>query len=591
MIEIIARLLRERWGRLLLRPFWRLVAHFGQRLFTGGDDAGEGELSLGVGAMLALLATPGLFVSVLLFDKYSSLIRFFQGNRPFDSYAQSLPDQYFFFAFSMVITGVVTALKWDSIFPGRQDYMNLAPLPIPTRNIFVANITAIIVIAVLFAVDVNSVSSFLFPLLVTMERGTFHDYLRFVGIHALGVLLCSLFIFLALFAVIGTLMAVLPSHIFHKLSLYIRMAVVISMLTLLCTSFAVPQLLHASVASHNPVLLWLPPVWFLGFARSLIGKADPQLVRLGAFGVRMTLGAAALAAVVYVVSYYRYFIRIPEMMDITIRKREPRKLLPAWILDRLFLRSAFERACYRFTLKTLLRNERQSLLLGAFVGLGLVLASQTLVSAFRLKANQRAGLPSADLLSVPLILAYFVICGLRFVFELPAELRANWAAQVIVDREKHQAAPVARKVMLSLVWPWLLLVGLPVYAYFWGWTVAVGHTAVAMVWSFCLADLLLHRFRKIAFTCAYAPWKQNATVVIILYALGFVFFTSTTAGLEYALLQKHPLALWLLAPAAFGAWKLFLRFREDELDPTDLIFEDAPPPAVELLNLTGRLPQ
>jgi hypothetical protein len=217
-----------------------------------------------------------------------------------------------------------------------------------------------------------------------------------------------------------------------------------------------------------------------------------------------------------------------------------------------------------------------------------VLASQTLVSAFTHSAARQATLPSTDFLSVPLILAYFVICGMRFVFELPAEPRANWALQVIVDREKHEAARVARKVMLSLVWPWLLLVALPLYVYLWGWVVAAGHVAAVMVLTYCLADWLLRGFRKIPFTCTYAPWKQNATAVIILYALGFVFFTSTAAGLEHTLLQSRPLYLWLLPPGFLGFWKLFAKLCQDDLEATELIFEDAPSPAIELLNLTGR---
>jgi len=580
--------LRARRERLLERPFWRLVAHFGQRLFAGGDNAGEGELSLGVGAMLGLLATPGLFLTVLRFGKYSSTIRFFQGGGPFDPYVQSIPDQYFFFTFSMAITGVVVALKWDSIFPGRQDYMNLAPLPIATRNIFLANIIAIVVIAILFAVDVNAVSSLLFPLLVTMEKGTFRDYLAFVGSHAVGVILCSLFIFFALFAVVGLLMAVLPSSLFRRISRYLRVAVVVAMLTFLVSSFAVPQLLRVAYASHSRALVWLPPVWFLALARSLIGKRVPHIAALGVLGIRMLVGAAVLAAASYVASYYRYFIRIPEKLDTVIRKREPRQLVPSWFLDRLLLRSPFERACYRFTLKTLLRNERQLLFLGAFAGLGLVLASQTLVAAVNQSRAAISGVPTADVLSVPLILAYLVLCGLRFVYDLPAELSANWAPQVIVDRVRHRASVLARKVMLTLVWPWLVLVVLPLYGWFWGWTLAAGHTVVVMVWSWGLADLLLRRFRKIPFTCAYAPLKQSATAMVVVYTLGFLIFTSTTASLEHALLVRHTLMLWLLVPAGIGAWRLILKLREDELDPTDLIFEDAPPPALELLNLSGR---
>jgi hypothetical protein len=300
----------------------------------------------------------------------------------------------------------------------------------------------------------------------------------------------------------------------------------------------------------------------------------------------MILGSIAAATAAYVISYYRYFIRIPENLDVTIHKREPRRWLPKWVLDGLVLRSPFERACYRFTLKTLMRNERQSLIFGGFVGLGLVLASEALNGAFAERTVHANPLPSPAFLSLPLILAFFVISGLRFVFELPADLRANWAARVIVDEEKHQAVQVARKVMLSLVWPWLLFLALPVYIWYLGWAVALAHIAVVMVWSYCLASFLLHGYRKIAFTCAYAPWKQNATVMIILYALGAFVFVSGTAGIEHDLLRHGSLYLWMMAASGFAAWKLLAKLRTDELDPTGLIFEDTAPPAVELLNLT-----
>jgi len=587
--------LRRRWqelrDRLMLDPFWRLVFHFGERLFSGGGEAGEGELSLGIGAVLALLATPGLFITVLLFDKYSSTLRFLRGGAPFDPYAQSLPDQYFYFSFSMAITGVVTALKWDSIFPTRRDYMNLAPLPVRTRNIFLANFIAIVTIAVLFVVDVNAVSSLLFPYLATMEKGTFYDFLGFLGSHALGVLLCSMFIFLALFAVVGTLMAVLPHQLFRRLSLYLRVIVVIAMLALLCTSGALPRLLAEPSGMRSPVLDWLPPVWFLGLARSLIGRAGPQLAQLGALGIRIMAVTAVLAAAVYILSYYRYFIRIPETLDIAVRSRAPRKLVPDWFWDRLLLRTPFERACYGFALKALARNERQSLLLGGFLGLGLVLASLSLASGVARAGGHAPAVPSPEFLAVPLILGYLVICGLRFVFALPAELAANWAAQVIVDRSRHHAERLARKVTLSLVWPWVLLVGVPVYAYFWGWMVALAHLAVVMSLTYCLADWLLRDFRKIPFTCAYSPLKHNATGTVMAYAFGYILFTVTIAEWEHALLLRRPWHLWFMVVGILVAGGVLTRFRRGELDPKDLVFEERPMPAVELLNLTGRLPQ
>src|SRR5256885_3384057 len=125
-----------------------------------------------MGGLLALLAVPGGFGSLLLFDKYSTLLMFLRQRPAFNIYTESLPDKYFFIVFSMAITGVVTVLKWDRILPGLKDYANLAPLPISPRTIFTASLTAIFITASLFASDVNAASAVLFPLVVVANRGS-----------------------------------------------------------------------------------------------------------------------------------------------------------------------------------------------------------------------------------------------------------------------------------------------------------------------------------------------------------------------------------------------------------------------------------
>ncbi len=578
---------RERKERLLGRPFWRLVSHFGMRLFSGTADSGEGGLGLSVSAILAMLAAPGAFISILLFDKYSSLLRWLRGNQAFDSYAASLPDQYFFLTFAMVITGIVTVLKWDSIFPDRRDYMNLAPLPIATRRIFLANMTAIVLIALAFAVDVNAVSSFLFPLEVTMEQPRFVFYVQFASAHFLGVMLSSLFIFLALFALIGTLMVLLPDTAFRRISLYLRIFIVMLLLGLLSSTFAVPQLLHQPGSDPHSILRWLPPVWFLGLLRSVLGKADTALARLGRLGWQAMTCVSVLAPAVYIASYYRYFIRIPETLDTTLRNHAPRTLLPMAWMDQFVVRSPFERAIYRFTVKTLLRSERHSLLFGAFAGLGLVLAFEMLVSAYS-AGHAPDALPSTALLSVPFVLAYFVISGLRFVFDIPAELRANWVHQAILHHEQIDPVKLARKVVLTFVLPWALLVCLPLSVWQWGWIIGAGHVAVFTAACSLLAQFLLHRFHKIPFTCTYPPWKQSATVTVLLYVLGFWAFAFLLPGLERSLLTRTPLFLWILSALMLLAGVALRRLQTVEaVDPT-LIFEEKGPAPFEILNLSGR---
>jgi len=574
--------IHKRWARLLERPFWRLAAHFGMKLFSGN---GEGGLELGAGTVLALLAAPGAFISIMLLDKYSGLLRFLRGNHNFDPYATSIPDQYFFLTFSMAITGIVTVLKWDNIFPDRRDYMNLAPLPIATRRIFLANVTAIVLIAVAFAVDVNAVSSLFFPMVVTMEEPKFAAYVQFARAHFAGVLLASLFVSFALFALIGALMVLLPDSVFRRISIYVRVMVVILLLGLLCSTFAVAPLLSTLHAGAPSFLRWLPPVWFLGLSRMILGKADAAMAQMGTIGLWAVIAVAVLAPLVYVLSYYRYFIRIPETLDTTLRSRAPRILFPMRVMDLFVLRSAYERATYRFAMKTLLRNDRHSLIFGGFAGLGIVIASQTLLAA----VNQEAGaVPSAALISVPFTLAYFLICGLRFVFDLPAELRANWVHRVILDREQPAPADAARKVILTFVLPWVFLVCVPLYVYYWGWMVGIALAAVLIAGCYLLADGLLRRFAKIPFACAYPAWKQSATVIVLFYVLGLWVFSSILPSLEHALLVKSVWYLWGLVLVLLAARFALRRLRDDDPRSRLLIFDEVPDTPFELLNLSGQ---
>jgi hypothetical protein len=585
MIAAFRERMRNRWAQLLERPFWRLVVHFGLRVFSGN---GEGGLGLGVGAMLALLAAPGAFISILLMDKYSSLLRFLREERTFDAYASSLPDQYFFLTFSMAVTGIVTVLKWDSIFPDRRDYMNLAPLPIATRRIFLANITAIVLIAVAFAVDVNAISSFFFPLIVTMEEPRFAAYIHFARAHFAGVVLASLFTFFSMFAVIGLLMTTLPESVFRRVSIYLRVLLVVLLLGMLCTAFAVAPALRSLAHDSHSWLRWLPPAWFLGWARALMGRAGGALTELSRTGAGALLGAALLAPAVYVLSYYRYFVRIPETLNTIMRNREPRRLLPMKLMDRLILRTDFERATFRFALKTLLRNDRHSLLLGAFAGVGFVIASQTLVAALGQKTDDAGSTSAMALLSAPLVLAYFLICGLRFVFDLPAELRANWVHRVILDRKQPGIATMARKIILAFVLPWVVALCLPLYLYLWGAMTGGALFAVLMAGCYLMPEILLRRFRKIPFACAYPAWKQNATVIVLLYVLGLWAFAFLLPGLELALLARSNWYLWGLALLLVSTVLVLRNRHRDEESVQELVFDEVADSPFELLNLSGR---
>lgn len=186
-------------------------------------------MGLGLGAVLSILACPGAFASIFLMTKYSTLLQFVHGVF-FDPIARSPSDEYFFVGLSMTITGLVMVARWNRLFPDRRDFANLAILPIRIRDIFLANLAALIGLALVFGLDVNAVSALLFPFFVALSLNSLPAMIH-VGIaHAATVFAASLFSFFSVLALVGVLMLVVPPKLFRRVSVLARMSLVVFLL-------------------------------------------------------------------------------------------------------------------------------------------------------------------------------------------------------------------------------------------------------------------------------------------------------------------------------------------------------------------------
>jgi hypothetical protein len=583
MSRWFTRVIGQPWQAYRQRPFARLVRLFTARIFRGsGDNDAEG-MDLSIGLVLTLLALPGGFVSVILFSKYGTLLQWMRGVLNADPVAASLPDEYFFIVLSMAVTGAVAVWRWDSIFPDRRDYLNLVPLPIASRTILFANFMGVMLLAGLIAIDVNAASCILFPLAVGSTQATFLFFARFAAVHAVGVVLASLFAFFAVFSVLGLFMAVLPRSMFARISPYLRAVIVVALVTLLSTSFAVPAMLKQYAGSPRFSIDWLPPVWFLGLGMSLLGKAGPGLAALGRLALPGLGSAVVFALGVYSMGYRRHFVRIPEFTDTLAGGDGPRLL---WLrrLNALVMGNSPQGGCSLFVWRTLLRSEPHRLLLAGVGGLGLVLASQALLGSFAGASAHPVPL-SPDLLSVPLILFFFVIAALRLAFDIPVDLRANWIFRLLLDPEKHACAALARKMILMSVLPWILLIVLPAYCWLGGWIAGVLHTVVVAVWAVLLIDSTLVGFRKMPFTCSFPLFRQHSIVTLLGCAMGFFLFAAVTPEFESWALAD-PVRMTGLIPIAAIAWYIPHRIRRSALDiERELIFEELPSRAIEVLRI------
>jgi hypothetical protein len=582
---MIREIVSQEWEYHRERPFGRLVQLFVARIFRGGGDTDAEGIDLGVGLVLTLLALPGGFVSIFLFDKYGSLLQWLRGLTNVDTLLIAFPDEYFFIVLSMTVTGAIAVWRWDAIFPDRRDYMNLAHLPVSTRTIFFANLLAIVFLLGLVAFDVNAASCVLFPMVVSAAQGTLLFFLKFAAVHAIGVLLSSVFSFLAVFAILGLLMAILPPRLLRRVSAYARGVVVVYLVTLLCTSFAVPDLLRR-VKGPAPAWTWLfPSCWFVSLCQLLRDRANPAMAQLARLCIPGIALLALLAFCAYAIGYRRHFVRISESADDTSVVHVPTPLI--WSsLERFVLRTPFQRGCFRFVAKTLLRSEAHRLVMTGVGGLAMVLASQAWMHAFEGVKSARQAAMTADALSIPFVVSFLLIMGLRLVFEIPSDLRSNWIFQLMLDPDHQECEPLARRVILLLILPWILVITLAAYLYLEGPMVAVLHTAVVGTWSCLLTNTVLVRFRKLPFTCSLPVFKQHSIVIFISLCFGFLIYVGSTAEFESSALIA-PIRMLSLLPVAGVAWYIPCYLGKNTIDlEKKLIFEEGSTRSVELLRLS-----
>ena len=120
------------WARkqAAARPFVRLAGHFVNRSLRGGAESDSEELDFSTGLLLMLLPVPGIFVSIIFYDKYSTFLQWIRKDLTMEPYRASLGDEYLFIVVSMVLTGVIAVWRWDSILLDRRDFANLVHLPV-----------------------------------------------------------------------------------------------------------------------------------------------------------------------------------------------------------------------------------------------------------------------------------------------------------------------------------------------------------------------------------------------------------------------------------------------------------------------------
>jgi hypothetical protein len=423
----------------------------------------------------------------------------------------------------------------------------------------------------------------MFPAVV-IQKGSVLSVIPFARCHIVSILAANTFVFFLCVAVQGILMNVLGYRVFRRVSPYVQFALVaLLILMFLLSGRMVSELrLHAA----NPAAVYaFPPLWFLGLYQTQLGWTNPVFREL-ARSARMAAGwTTAGALITYLLSYKRHVTRSLESADEFATVPSAMESFVSRLLDRFVVRDGLQQAAFYFIWKTLTRSRRHKLLFAAYVAGGCALIFEDLAVLVARGGNSWMYHPIPELLPAPLILAFFILCGMRHVFAVPAELRANWVFQVSDRGEARRCLAGVKKAMIVLGVVPLFALLLPLHVLFWGWRTALLHMLFGAVVSLLLVDVLLVNFEKFPFTCSYLPGKRNLKVMWPIYLFSFTTYVSAFLTLEYWMLQR-PLRFFSLAAVvilvrvalAIYRWRVVGR-------DVALVFEEQPEPLVRTLNL------
>jgi hypothetical protein len=560
--------------------FRELTRHFFNRFFDNDLVSLDADMRSTVVNILAMLAAPGMLLPFLFMSKYVRL----QREPLYVRDLASLGEKEFFICFSMTVMGLVTVIQWEMLFPDRRDFANLTPLPIRLGTVFGAKIAALLGFLAIFSLAINAFSPVMFPAVV-IQKGSLAMLANFARCHVTAVFAANTFVFFCCVAVQGLLMNLLGYRAFRRISPYVQFALVLALIAMFLVSARVASQLQPYHAVNPAAVYAFPPLWFLGLYQTQLGWSSPVFRDLAA-SARLAAGwttAAALAA--YLLSYKRHVKRSLESADTFSAEPSWGEILVGRVLDRFILRDSLQQASFYFIWKTLVRSRRHKLFFAAYIAAGCALVFEGLAVLVARGGNSWMHHPVPELLPVPLILSFFVLVGMRHVFAVPAELRANWMFQVCDRGEARRSIAGVRKAMIVLGVIPLFILLLPPHVVLWGWQAGALHILFGAVVSVLLVEALLVNFEKFPFACSYLPGKANLKVSWPLYLFGFTSYISAMLTLEYWMLLRPVRFFWLAALATGILTALAIYRRRVIGRELTLVYDEQPEPLVRTLNL------
>lgn len=528
----------------------------------------------------ALLASPAFFYAARMMGKYSFLWR-----KP-ELLERVVPvDRLFFIVYMMLACALLAAILWEALFPDRQDQEIVGVLPVRPRTVAAARLAAALAVATLFSIAVAIPSAFMYSLNVA----TAFKSAPIVGwwpavffAHAAAVIAAGVFTFATLLALRGIAVACLGADAVQRAAAILQLVTVV----LLVEAFTfLPGVLTGlaaqPVVASNASLL--PPLWFLGLYSAMSGASAVPLNALAGLALAATIAAVVAATLVYLVPAGWNARRAIEAQ---LKDRAGRSIALAERFASPALRQPASRAVFTFVLASLARNRPHALVVATYLGFGVSVAGLRLMRAMVRGQSLELDVPVEYLLSIPLVLTFFLVVGLRAAFAVPTDLDANWTFRVAQPRSTATCIHGVAVALFAIAVLPITLLWLLVTASLWDFGSALSAAAMHAASGAMLVELALLKCEAVPFTRAHAPASSGLRAGWVVLLVALLLYAYTLDNLQLIAIEStRGVTYYVLGMlAAAGAARLYRRITRPSWE---LRFDAPVESAAQVLNLSG----
>jgi hypothetical protein len=501
----------------------------------------------------ALLATPLLFNTVTWTSRYPWLRR-----RSLELLHDAvLADRLFFVTWPMLVMWLVGALVWDALFPDRTDQQVLGVLPVSSRQVAAARLTAALIAALVLLLGIVVPPALAYGLAGGAHPSVGPRLGIMVGQMAASAA-AGLFAFSLLLAVRGALVCLIGGAAAARAAVVLQL---VSVLLLVETFLFLPGLMPAAMRaiSEGGNVLWAPPVWFLGVYAVFAGPRAELLTPLAPAAMGALTLSMAAAVTVYLVPARWNARRVMEAVEPHRRRQWLGRLTD---VAGTVLPTRPGRALFAFAVLSVVRNRRALMTLATYLGLGVALAGTRLLSASVRGRPLPFDQPFDYLLAIPLLLTFFLVFGARAAFSVPSELGANWIIRLAGPRDVTGHASATRLACAAVAVAPVTLLVLAVGALLWGLGPALTVAAMHGASGVFLVTLVMAGFAAVPFTRAHAMSVSSLKVAAPLGVVAVHLYAFRLDDLQRWALASPTGPFWYvaamvaatLAASGIGRW-------------------------------------